>query len=442
MKNKLTTMLLAFFLLFNASFVLAQDSTKSLNMQEAIELGIKNSKQLKISRSRIDAATAHLQEASDYRLPDFSISGSYLRLNNADVNLKIKSGNTSGNSGAASPSVNQALYGIANISLPIYAGGRIRYGIESAKLLKQAAMLDADNDKDAVAFNAVKAYINLYKSFEAVTLVKENLQSSMSRDTNFSNLEKNGLLARNDLLKSQLQTSNIELALLDAEKNNKLAMINMNLLLGLPENTILILDTGFINTAQPLKSFPEYESDALKQRKDIQAIGYRKKATATAIQSAKAEAYPTLALTGGYVAADVPKLLTITNALNIGIGVKYNLASLYKKNTKLAEAKAKQAEVTAGEEILNDQVRSAINQDYQDYLVSLKKTEVFEKALEQAKENYRITKNKYDNNLVTLTELLDADVALLQSKLNIRFSKADAILAYNKLLQTSGALTK
>ena len=118
------------------------------------------------------------------------------------------------------------------------------------------------------------------------------------------------------------------------------------------------------------------------------------------------------------------------------------MKSIYKKNTKLAEAKAKQAEVTAGEEILNDQVRSAINQDYQDYLVSLKKTEVFEKALEQAKENYRITKNKYDNNLVTLTELLDADVALLQSKLNIRFSKADAILAYNKLLQTSGALTK
>ena len=72
------------------------------------------------------------------------------------------------------------MYGIFNISLPIYAGGKIRYGIESAKYLQQAVMLDAENDKEAVILNTINAYINLYKAAVTVNVVKENLQQSLA----------------------------------------------------------------------------------------------------------------------------------------------------------------------------------------------------------------------------------------------------------------------
>jgi outer membrane protein len=436
---KLKTIITVFILLVGISLQ-AQDSTKTLSLQQAIELSILNNKNLKISKGRIDEATAVLLEANDARLPDMRIAGNYLRLNNADVHLKSKSEPLS--SGGPVVKVSQALYGTATLSMPVYAGGRIRYGIESAKLLKLATLLDADNDKEAVIYNTIKAYINLYKSYEAVFLVKENLQSSKARDANFSNLEKNGLLARNDLLKSQLQTSNIELSLLDAETNNKLAMVNMNLMLGLPEDNLFRPDSSFLDTKPELKNFADYENIALQNRKDVKALDYRKKAAGTAIKSAKADTYPTIGLTGGYIAADVPNLLSVTNALNIGVGIQYNLSNLYKKNTKLLQAKARQSEIIANEGILNDAVREGVNEDYQNYLVSQKKIDVYEKAVEQATENLRITKNKYANSLVPLTDLLDADVALLQSKLNIQFAKADAALAYNKLLQTTGSLSK
>jgi outer membrane protein TolC len=61
--------------------------------------------------------------------------------------------------------------------------------------------------------------------------------------------------------------------------------------------------------------------------------------------------------------------------------------------------------------------------------------------VEQATENYKITKNKYDNSLATTTDLLDADVAQLQSRLNFSLSKIDAMVAYSRLLQTAGILT-
>jgi len=425
-------------MIFSCSIVIAQE-TKILSLQEAIDLSIKNSKNLRISNAKIEEATAMIKEATDRQLPDLNISGSYLWLP-ANPTIRLKTGADS-SGGGSGPSVHQAVYGMASLSLPVYAGGRIRYGIESAKYLAQATKLDAEYDHDKVIFNTMKAYLNLYKSFEAVKLVKENLQSSMSRDTNFSNLEKNGLLAKNDLLKSQLQTSNIELSLMDAENNNKLSTVNMNLLLGLPENDIIVLDTSSIDKTQDLKNFTDYETAALQNRKDLQAAGFRKKAASTGIRSAKAETYPTIALTGGYIAADIPHFLTITNAVNIGVGIKYNLASLWKTNTKLLQAKAREKQVIAGEEILNDNIRFTINQDYQNYLLSRKKIQVYERALEQATENYRITNNKYINNLVTLTDLLDADVLKLQAQLNIISVRADALLAYKKILLTAGLLS-
>lgn len=425
--------------IFFAKHSISQEK-KMLTLKEAIDLSIQNSKQLKAARARIDATLAQIKEAEDNRLPGFNISGSYLRLSSANIDIKTKSANP-GTIPAASPKISQALYGIANLSFPVYSGGKIKYGIEAAKYLSEAAKLDAANNKESVILNTLNAYANLYKSAATISIITESLMSSRQRDTTFYRFEQNGLLARNDLLKAELQTSNIELALLDAENNWKLANINMNLMLGLPESTELIIDTTAFRQVTSIKNIDEYEQLAIQNRKDIQALNYRKKAAAVAIKSANTEAYPNIALTGGYVAAYVPNIITITNALNVGIGVQYNLASLWKTNTKLQQAKAKEKELQANEGELNDAIRLQINQDYQNYLLSQKRIEVYQKSLQQATENFRITKNKYDNSLVTVTELLDADVALTQAKLNLSISKADAILAYNKLLYTTGLLS-
>ena len=430
-------------ILLGSHQLLAQDSAAmNLTLKDAIDLSIKNSKQLKSNLAKIEEATAAVREAKDQRLPDFKISGSYLRLNNPDVKLKTKSGSSSGGVDSNNVKVSSALYGIANISYPLYTGGRLKYGIESAKYLEQAAKLDADNNRSAVILNAVNAYVNLFKAKEAVKLVKENLEQSRKRDFDFANMEKNGLLARNDLLKVQLQTSNIELSLADAESEWNLANVNMDLMLGFPEKTLIVQDTANIKVPDPLQTIEEYERQAMEGRNDIKALALRKKSAGAGIKIAKSEYYPGLALSGGYVAADVPGFLTITNAVNIGVGVQYSLSSLWKTKAKLQQAKAREQQIMADEEALSDNVRYQINEAYQGYLLSLKRIAVYEKAIDQSVENYKITKNKFDNSLVTTTELLDADVAQLQAKLNHTAARADALVAYNKLLQASGLLQK
>lgn len=441
MKNKLIILFgLTVLLMDNA---LHAQEKKPLTLTEAIDLSIKNSHQLNNSEAKIEEATAALKEAVQKKLPDANVSGSYLRLAAASFDLKIKNNNTGGgtNTQNQTPKVSQAMYGIVNASLPIYAGGRIRYGIESSEFLEKAAKLDAEDDKDEVIQTTIEAFAVLFKAKTAVRLVKENLAQSQQRAKDLSNLEENGLLARNDLLKAELQSSTIELNLLDAENNLQLANINMDLMMGLPTTMELVLDTTGIEKKDDPRMLDDYMQLAFTNRKDISALDYRKKAAETGVKAVKGEKYPAVQLTGGYIAADVPKVFSIVNALNAGVGVSYNIASLWKNKAKVEQAEARVKQLVATKAIVDDNVRLQVNKNYFSLLSNRKKIEVYAKAVEQAKENYRIIKNKFDNSLATTTELLEADVALLQATLSYTLAKADAFVAYNKLLQTAGVLS-
>lgn len=435
--KKIKKSIVAFILLMGLSAVKAQE-TKMLTLEEAVEMGIKNSKNLRVDAAKISQATADLLEAKNRQLPDFKLSGSYLRLGNATVDLMFLAP-TSGN---ASPSPSSALIGQANLSLPLYAGGRIKYGIQSATFLVEASKLNTENDKLAIAYNISQAYNNLFKASQAIKVLEENLSASGKRDETFLKLENNGLLARNDRLKANLQTSNIELQLLEAKNNYSIASINMDLLLGLPDGTNLQVDENYINENHENNFVDYYLKTAYENRRDLKALDLQRKAAALGTKSSKAEYLPNIALTGGYIAADVPKILTAYNVVNIGVGINYNIGNLWKKNSSYVKAQAVEEELSANNDLLNDQIKLEVNKDYQNLLFADQKIAVYQKAAEQAEENSRITQNKYDNGLSTITELLDANAAKISTDVNVVSSRADAALAYKKLLQTSGILIK
>lgn len=415
-------------------------SARTIKLDEAIEMSLKNSKQLKLSQSNIDLAGLGIRQIKENQLPSLSVSGSYLRVNTPNVNLKIQQSGNDSTGGGGTPNVHQAMYGMASASLPIFSGFRFKYGLESAKYVEQAAKLDADNDREAVIQNTVAAYSNLYKAKKSVDLVSENLLSERQRVAEFTNREKNGMLARNDLMKAKLQESNVELALLNAENDLKITTINMNLLLGLPEETVIEADSNSFITLKEEGNAAEWEQTAIAHRKDFAANGIRQKAADTDIKVAKADLYPSVALSAGYVALNIPGVVTVPNAVNAGIGFKYDIASLWKSGSKIAQARTQAYQLRTNEQILLDKIHLEVNTAYYNYVLSKRKIDVYAKAVEQAGENYRITKNKYDNSLVTTTELLDADVAQVQSRIDYESAKADAVVAFKKLEQVAGVI--
>src|SRR5665647_2906965 len=141
-------------------------------------------------------------------------------------------------------------------------------------------------------------------------------------------------------------------------------------MLGLPEQTEIIIDSSGFEKPINLKNLEEYEQLALQNRKDILALSFRQKAATTGIAAAKAEMYPSIALTGGYIAADIPHFITITNAITFGVGIKYDVGSLWKTKAKIVQAQAREREISAGQAQLDDEVRLQVNKDYENILLS------------------------------------------------------------------------
>lgn len=433
------------FVLGIIGMMIFQDSqaqtSQNLSLKTAVDNSLKNSSQIKLGNAKILQSQAALKEAKERRLPDFNVSGAYMRLNQPNVDLKIKFGDPNEPSqGNNEVKVNQMMYGMANVSWPIFAGFKFDHSIQASKYLQQAAVLDNADTKEEVIQNSVVAYSNLYKTYNIIALVKENLRQAEQRVADFTSMEKNGLIARNDLLKAQLQVSNVQLSLLEAENDFALANFNMNVLMGTTEATVWTPDSTEWAKLNAANSIGDWENEGIKNRKDLSALTLRQKAMEENIKITKGDLYPSVALTGGYIAAYVPNVLTVVNALNAGIGVKYSLSSLWKTDSKIEQTRAQIDQLHANEQALTDQIKVQINQSKSAYILQLQKIDVLKKAIEQAEENYRIVNNKYKNSLVTTTDLLDADIAVLQSKENLTNAYADALVAYNQLLYQAGII--
>jgi outer membrane protein TolC len=113
-------------------------------------------------------------EAKNRQLPELKISGSYMYLPlKPNIDIKLP--------GFQEQEVRKfirLLYGSANLSVPIYSGGRIKYGIQSAKYLVEASKLTTENDKVAIAYNVAQAYNNLFKANQSIKVLEENLTAS------------------------------------------------------------------------------------------------------------------------------------------------------------------------------------------------------------------------------------------------------------------------
>lgn len=432
-KDKYTILIVAILLTVSKTEIAIAQTTKFLTLNEAIQLCIQNNKQLKLNQVKIEAAIASTGESKKTRLPDVAASGSYLRVTKPTISGPIEK-----SFGGNTPKINQVSFAMVTASLPIFGGFKIKNGIESAKYLEEATKLDAAADKDAVIVNTISAYANLYKAQSTVNLLKENLKQAQQRTQDFTNLESKGIVARNDLLRVQLQQSNMQMSLLDAESNVRIANLNMNLMLGLEEETQLQLDSSSLTEVTDTRTFKQFEELAFTNRYEIEALKYRERSAAAGIRYAKGDYFPALKLSGGYFAVSIPNFFTVTNAWNAGLGVSYNIASLWKTGAKVKSAKMHLLEVQTNQLILNDQVKMQVAQAFEEFTVSKSKIEMYAQALEQANENNKITKSKYRNSLVTTTDLLDADVQQLQAVLNFANAKVDALLAYKKLLQVTG----
>jgi outer membrane protein TolC len=127
--------------------------------------------------------------------------------------------------------------------------------------------------------------------------------------------------------------------------------------------------------------------------------------------------------------------------MSFGIGLSYDLSGILKNSASVKAAESKSLEAKTSEAILTDRIKVEVQKAIEDYHLAINQSVVYNEAVEQATENFRLVKDKYDNDLADTNDLLEADVEQLGSQINKTVSKATIIQKYYELLSVSGQLS-
>ena len=434
LKTKAILLGLAFPILLKAQ------ETKQLSLQEAIELGVANSKNLKLSQQKIEEAVAKLAVVKDNALPTATASFLY---NHAEIptnTLKIGESNP-----IHLPRRADAFVGTAAVQELVYGGGKLKYAQESTKLLKELALLDADKNKEEVSYAVINNYFSLYKLLQSKKVVQQNLTAIANQLKQAQRFYEQGLVTKNDVLRFQLQQANISLTDMEIENNKKIINYNLDILLGLPETTEIAI-LGADDALQPVQPLGTYLNTALSNRQELQQLSVQHQIADYNIKTIKANTLPTVGLganlyyvnpSGNFIPSNQQFVMPIT----LGANISWNIGSLWTNKSKMSEARIQQQEINTQKDILSDQLKTELNRNYQNYQLAVQKISVLETSIAQATENDRLLESKYKNNIASAIDRIDAETLLYQAKIDLELAKADAKLAYYTLLKSTGKIS-
>ncbi|MCM1006262.1 MAG: TolC family protein [Prevotella sp.] len=408
-------------------------------LEQLFEAADANSLQLRPAYSAEKEAEAGVNEACMSRLPEINASLSFA-FNGDGFTTKR---NLSDYQKAPIPHFGNAV-GV-NISQPVYAGGAITAGIELAELKLTAARFATELNRSNVRFALTGFYLDIYKYNNLRRVVDENISLANKVLEQMHAKYESGMALHNDITRYELLIENLKLQRIKLDNTLKILNDNLVTLAGLPDNTVIAPDTSILTRSLPTVSETYWRETSLQNAPSIKLARSKVDISKKAEALVRAERMPKVGLQAGWtfegpILTEVPPINRNLSYWYIGIGVNYNLSSMY-KNSK-SQTRAHAASVTAFDELdaLRQDTELSVRSDYVRYLEAYEELKTQQKSLELAQSNYNVTFTRYTSGVALITDMLDATNSILDAEQRLVNSRIDIIYYYYKLLFTSGTL--
>lgn len=422
------------------TIVLAQGK-QTLTVDEAVQLGLQNSKLLHISEAKAAASEAKSSEANAARLPSLKVQAGYTRLSDVEpFAVKLPS---SPAPVVISPTVLDQYTSKVSLQQPLFTGFRLESSAAAADYSAQASQFDFKRDRVEMAYNVKAAYWNVYKAMEVRRVVDENVAQVKAHLADVKNMLAQGLVTKNEVLKVEVQLSGVELAQIEAANNVKNATMALNSIIGLPLETEIQIASAAKAQTEPSPAIDTLAQQALASRADVKSAEMRVNAAEASVAAANGGWWPQINVFANvYYSRPNPRIMPTKDEFkdtwDIGVALSWDIWNWGTTKHQSDQATAMESQTRYALEQLKDNVSLEVNQSYLSLQQAREKIGVAAKAVEQAEENYRLTKNKFASGTATNTDLLDAEIALLQAKMNYAVAVVDHELADARLARAVG----
>lgn len=441
MKGKLGRFisLLAVAIIATNATIQSQQIERTMSLDELFVLADSASLTIKGAENSAKVADAAVKVSKNGLLPDinFSASATY------NGNAWMADRDFSNGQNLKSPHFgNNFALEVVQI---VYAGGAIKHGIERAELQAQLASLDVSNQRQRVRFLITGYYLNLYKFRNMLRVYDRNIERTEQVIKDMRAREAQGLILSNDITRYEVQLQNLSYK--RTELMSQIDIFNNQLVttLSLPVGTQIMPDTTLLDL-----SMREYtESDLLMIAGENSPI---LKISRTNIdinrkqeQIVRSEMLPKISVFAGDhfqgpLTMELPPINKNLNTWYVGVGLSFNIGNLYKSQRNINRARLATMEAQTRYSETEESVGLEIHQAYVNYRNAFELLRTQEKSLQLATENYSVTENRYNNDLVLLIDLLDSDNIKLDAEIQYVNARINIIYNYYRLMYVTGTL--
>lgn len=423
-----------------ASSLFAQE--KILTLKESLEIGLQNSKDLKISRSKLNYANSKLSEINSQFLPQFKLLGNYTRLSDNIPPFEVTMPFSPNPIRISEPILNNYTFKFG-FSQPLFTGFKLQSLRSSAELNLNASEQDYSKEGNEAAFNIYSAYWNYYKTDEIKKVIAQTLHQIENHLKDTRNFFENGLISKNDMLKLEVQYSNTKLMLIEAENNLELARIAFNRAIGIEltsQTKVAASEQSLTNEKYQLADIID---EALNNRKELKSLSYRFEASKEGVSAAKSNWLPSIYLTGNYYYSNPnPRFQPAKNEFNsnwdVGVTLSWDVWNWGLITSQVSQAEQTKIQLETNLDQLKENIQMEVYSNYLNLIKTEEKVKVNKEASDQSIENYRIISEKYNTQLATSTELIDAETLKLQAETNLKTAEVDFQIAKVKLEKSLG----
>ena len=388
----------------------ATPETVNLDLGKAVRMALDNNSSVKISAAELDAAKAELDQAKGARWGSIDFNHYSGRSENykATQTVPVYGG---GNQVIGYHRTANSHTNTVSISVPIYTGGRLEGAIDQAKKNLDYYQYGMSSSYQTTRYNDVLQAantVNLDK--ETVDRLDEHLKNTQAQFAV-------GVVAKADVLRSQVELVNAQQTLTQAENSYEVAVSSLNNVIGLPTATRL-------NLSQGLEYKPnDYTLDncvtyAMANRPEIHQAEASVGMAKAAQKIANAGSLPQLSLGASNEWSNDTFPGQDRDNWALGVTLTQNIWDYGVNAAKVREAKANVVKAQESYRQISDQVRLAVRTSYLSMREAEKRIKTTEVAVAQAEEDYRIAQLRYRAGVGTNTDVMDASVALTTAKNN------------------------
>lgn len=417
----------------------AEPDGRVMTLDEIFAVAESGSAQLRTATSAEAEAREAVSVARAQRLPDITAALSVSYIGDGFTTAR----DFSGYQRAPIPHFGDGL-GVS-VEQPLYTGGAITSGIKMAELQLTAARYATELRRDNIRLALTGYYLDIYKYSNLRAVVEQNAALARRVLDDMTERHAQGVVLRNDITRYELLVSNLDLQLIKID--NLLDILNNNLVTtaGLPAGTRVMPDSALLERALPRDGEAAWQAEASAMSPTLSLARTELDISRRAESLARADRLPKVGLKAawtidGPILVEVPPINRNLSYWYVGLGVSYDISSLFKTNKKLAQSRA--ATITAADrlEAAREEVEMALRADYVRYLEAYEELSTQTKAVELAERNYDTTSTRYSADMALITDMVDAANSRLDAQQRLVNARIDIIYYYYKLLFTSGKI--